>query len=74
MHIQGGEKRKFEEKDEVMDEISFVGVSDMCEPDAEHIRNFHDVNEFHAETSGDMLDVTLVTQGCEEELKRFFTK
>ena len=76
--IGGGEKRKRdntgedeEGEDKEMQEISLVGLSDMCAPEVTDIMEYHNEHEFYDETSGEVLDPLLVAQACQEELKRF---
>ena len=54
-----------------MQELSLVGLSDMCAPEVTDIMEYHNEHEFYDETSGEALDPLLVAQACQEELKRF---
>ena len=54
-----------------MEDNSFIGLSDMCVPEAEDIAKSHNGYSLFDDTSGEMLDPLLVAKGCQEELQRF---
>ena len=71
---QGGVKRKRDDQDAgevVMDDISFVGLSDMCAPEADQLKEYHDGYTFHDDTTVESLDPISVNKACEDELRRF---
>ena len=73
--ITGKRQREDEEPagkaDNPMEDISFVGLSDMCAPEVNDILQYHNGYEFFDETSGEALDPVLVARACQDELNRF---
>ena len=53
------------------DDISFMGLPDMCMDSKWDMNYYHDDVEFYDDTTDELLDSTLVHEGCQEELRRF---
>ena len=72
--IAGGTKRKREDNEEEemkMEDVNFLAISDMCAAESDEINNYHDGFTFHDESTGELLDSTLVAKACSDELNRF---
>ena len=70
---EGGVKRKRDSDNNDMDDINFMGLSDMCAPEVKHIIEYQDGYDFYDESSGEWLSPQLVAEACQEELKMFDT-